>query len=236
MAQSIEFIKDRASKTISAAKAVASQWTSQEVTIAQLQTGLTAIVGDDQATPPIPGQEKIVSAAEKEMTNSRSAWDGSLDTLHRFTMQGVSMAKNRFRNDDIKLSLVQDLTARGDSRQGILDEALGWETAWNKADPTWNPLPANTLPLFTALRLQCLESLQQDYKDKLSTWREQSGILAQLGRALEDINEAWYSDAEDVFPAGTAEGDMIRGTIPTTYVPPAPKPPTPAVTPKPATP
>ena len=77
--------------------------------------------------------------------------------------------------------------------------------------------------------------MQQDYKDKLSTWREQSGILAQLARALEDTNEAWYADALNVFPASTAEGDMIRGTIPTTYVPPAPKPPTPAPAAKPVT-
>jgi hypothetical protein len=236
MAQSIEFIKDRATKTISAAKAVALVWKWQEQTIPQLQAGLTAIIGDDKATPPALGQEKITSAAEKEMTNARAAWDSSLDNLHRLTMQGISMAKNHFRDDDIKMSLVQDLTARGDSRAGILDEALEWETAWNKVDPAWNPLPANTLPLFNALRLQCLEGLQSDYKDKLSTWREQAGLLAQLARTLEDTNEAWYSDAEDVFPAGTAEGDMIRGTIPTTYNPPAPKPPTPAVTPKPATP
>jgi len=43
-----------------------------------------------------------------------------------------------------------------------------------------------------------------------------------MGRDLEDLNEAWYAEATKVFPAGTAEGDMIRSTVPTTYTPPAP--------------
>jgi len=224
MGQSMEFIKDRATKTIGAARAVAIKWSWQEKTITQMHAALTAIIGDNTVTPPLLGQEKVVKLAESEMINARSAWDASLDTLHRLTMQGVSMAKNRFRNDPIKLSLVQDITTRGDSRQGILDEALEWETAWNKADAAWNPLPANTLPAFQTLRLQCLEALQQDYKDKLSAWREMAGMLAQFARVMEDINEAWYSDATDIFAAGTAEGDMIRGTIPTTYTPPAATP------------
>ena len=233
MSQTLEFVKDRATKTIAAAKAVAAQWTWQEKTVAQMNAAVVAIVGDNTVTPVLPGQEKITSAAEQEMVNARSAWDAKLDTLHKLTMQGVSMAKNRYRNDPIKLSLVADLSARGDSRAAILEEALNWETAWSKAEPGWSPLATNTLAAFSPLRLLCAEPLQQDYKDKLSAWREQAGILNQMAHALEDVNEAWYSDALDVFPAGTAEGDMIRGTIPPTYTPPPDKP---AVTPPPPTP
>ncbi len=46
-------------------------------------------------------------------------------------------------------------------------------------------------------------------------------MLNQLAAGLEEINVAWYADATRVFPEGTAEGEMIRGTIPTTYDPPA---------------
>ena len=45
-----------------------------------------------------------------------------------------------------------------------------------------------------------------------------------MAAELEQVNEAWYVDATVVFATGTPEGDMIRGTVPTTYNPPAPKP------------
>lgn len=230
MGESIAFIKDRAGKTIAAAKAVASLWLFQGQTIEQMQSALTAIVGDHTVNPVIPGQQATNLAAERVMTDARGLWDTNLDQLHRWTMQGVSMCKTRFKADSVKLALVQHLTARGDSRHTILDEALEWESAWNEADPTWCPLPANTLAAFKTLRTQCLEGLQNDFKAAASAWREQAGILTQLAAALEAINVAWYSDATDVFAAGTPEGDMIRGTIPTTYTatsnvtPPAPAP------------
>ncbi|MCX6878737.1 MAG: RHS repeat-associated core domain-containing protein [Verrucomicrobia bacterium] len=45
-----------------------------------------------------------------------------------------------------------------------------------------------------------------------------------LAAAMADVSQAWYAVACRVFPAGTAEGDMIRGTIPTTYAPPPAQP------------
>ncbi len=47
---------------------------------------------------------------------------------------------------------------------------------------------------------------------------------------MEDRNEAWYAAATRVYPAGTPEGDMIRGTVPTTRNPP-PAPPAPPARP-----
>ena len=32
------------------------------------------------------------------------SWDAALDQLHRWTVQGVGMAKNRFRSDPVKLA------------------------------------------------------------------------------------------------------------------------------------
>jgi hypothetical protein len=57
------------------------------------------------------------------------------------------------------------------------------------------------------------------------------GVLAQLGRSLEDLSEAWYADATRAFPTGTPEGDTLRSTIPTTYTPPPDKPATPPAPP-----
>lgn len=53
-----------------------------------------------------------------------------------------------------------------------------------------------------------------------------------MSRALEDLNEAWSADALRAFLEGTPGGDMIRGTVPISYVPPAGKP-VPSVAPAP---
>jgi hypothetical protein len=229
MGESIEFVKDRATKTLSAAKQLASQWTWQEKTVAEMEAALVAFIGDKDANPPVAGQEEITSDAERAMLAARGAWDAQLDTLHRRTMQGVGMAKSRHRDDPAKLAVLAPLTARGDSRSVTLDEALAWESAWAQVDPAWAPLPANTLPAFQALRRLCAEDLKTAYSDARAVWRAQAEKLNAAAEALDDASVAWYADATRVFPAGTPEGDMIRGTIPTTYSPPAPK--TPAPTP-----
>ena len=219
MRESNDFIKDRTTQTISAAKTLAPQWTFQQKTIAQMQADLTAVIGDSTVNPPIPGQEKTTLTAEATMNTAGATWDTGLNTLHRRTMQGVGMIKNRYKDDAVKLALVAHLTAAGDSMAGILSEALDLETAWTKTDATWSPVTTNTLATFSALRMQCLVTFQEDFKDKRSAWREQAGIEDQMFAALEATNVAWYTDALRVFPLGTPEGSMIRGTIPTTYVP-----------------
>lgn len=232
MGESTDFVKDRATKTISAALQLAALWSWQEKTIPQMQLGLVAIIGDNTATPPIVGQEEAASAAEQVMLAARGNWDAQLDVLHSRTVQGVSMIKNKYRDNAAKLAVVGGLAARGSSRKETLEEALAWESAWAQADPTWSPLPANTLAGFKTLRNQCEEGLRTAYADAQSAWREQAGKLAAVVAVMEDINVAWYADATRVFPAGTPEGDMIRGTIPTTYSPP-PTPPTPPAPPTP---
>ena len=230
MGESITLIKNRATKTISAAKSVADKWVWSEKTADEIQAMLTAITGNKQVSPPVVGQEEIVSQAGRVMVAARGNWDTNLTKLHQWTVQGLGMAKNRFRNNPASLGVVSGLTGGSSTREGILSEALAWESAWNNVDPNWSPMPANTLAAFKILRKQCAEDLQTAYTDACSEWREQSGLLTEMGRKLEDINEAWYADATRVFPAGSAEGDMIRSTVPTTYTPSTSTPP-PAPTP-----
>jgi len=230
MGASIEFIKERATKTISAAKQIATTWTWEEQSPSQMQAALTAITGNSSVTPPLVGQEEIASQADQTMLAARGAWDASLDDLHRRTVQGVSMCKNRNRNNPANLAVLSGLTARGTSRAETLAEALAWESAWAKVDATWSPLPANTLDIFKTLRKQCAEDLQQAYTDAQADYRKEAETLADMAAELEQIMEAWYADATVVFPIGTAEGDMIRGTVPTTYSPSTSKTP-PATTP-----
>ncbi len=234
MSESIEFIKERGTKTISAAKQVAGRWTWEEMTIDQMQAKLVAITGNSTVTPPVIGQEQIASSSEQTMLAARGTWDAQLDELHRRTVQGVGMSKNRNRNNPANLAVLSALTARGTSRAETLAEALAWESAWAKVDPTWSPLPANTLAAFQTLRKQCAEDLQQAYADALADYRQEAEKLNDLAAELEEINVAWYADATTVFPVGTASGDMIRSTVPTTYTPSTTTPPpapAPAATP-----
>lgn len=224
MSESIEFIKDRAGKTLSAAKKVKTKWEWQEKSIVQMEADLTALVGNNLVTPPVIGQEQIASAASQSMLAARGQWDAQLDELHRRTVQGVNMAKNRNRNSPANLAVLGGLTARGTSRAEILAEALAWESAWAKVDPAWSPLPANTLAAFQILRKQCAEDLQQAYTDAQADYRKEAELMNDMAAAIEECSEAWYADATVVFSIGTAEGDMIRSTVPTTYNPPPPKP------------
>lgn len=224
MGESVDFIKDRATKSISAARQLAGTWDWQEKTPDDMQAALNGIIGDSTADPPLPGQEEIVAEKEQDMLKARGAWDNKLDQLHRWTMQGVGMVKNRFRNDSKTLEQLDPLTARGTSRAETLDEALAWESAWEAVDPTWAPLPANTLDAFKQLRSNCNGDLKKKYSDAQAAWSKEAKKLASMAAALEDMNEAWYLDATKVFAPGTTEGDMIRGTVPTTYNPPPAKP------------
>ncbi len=235
MGESIEFIKNRAIKTLSAADSVAASWTWDEKPIAAMRTQLHGLIGDTDAAPPLIGQEEIVSTAEQAMKAGRSAWDTKLDQLHLWTMQGLGMVRNKYRNDPATLSQFDGLKSDGTSRSNTLSEALAWQSAWEKTDPSFIPMPANTLANFKALREQCVNDLQTAYSDLQSTWRRAASKLTQMGRAMEDVSEAWYADATRIFPAGTPEGDMIRSTVPTTYNGPGGpgNPPTPPVPPTP---
>lgn len=226
MGQSLDFIKDRATKTISAAREVAATWTWQEMDADAMQAKLNEIIGDEDGTPKV-GQEEKAEDAEQVMLGKRGLWDTALDQLHRWNMQGLGMAKNKYRNDPAKLGQLEGLTAGGDSRSETLREALEWDSAWGKLDPAWAPMPGNTRTAFSALRKSCVEELKTDYSDARADWRKEAEKLNQLAAEMEKINVAWYADATRAFPEGTPEGDMIRGTVPTTYSPSAPKPPTP---------
>jgi len=88
-------------------------------------------------------------------------------------------------------------------------------------------MPANTLAAFKLLRKTCAEDLQTAYSDGKSAWRKEVESLGEMGRALEDANEAWYAAATAVFASNTPEEAMIRSTVPTTYSPPPAQPTTP---------
>ena len=61
-----------------------------------------------------------------------------------------------------------------------------------------------------------------------TNWRTQSETMNQQAALLHEANIAWYAAATMTFAAGTAEGDMIRRSIPTIHA----QTPTPAPVPR----
>ena len=226
----IEFVKRRARATISAAKALAAKWIWQEESVDQMETQLDAITGNNSATPPVVGQEEIASQAGRALALAEGNWKTQLGVLHQWTVQGLNMAKTKFRNDPANLTVVSGLHADGTTPEEILAQALAWESAWGKIASTWNPSATNTYAAYKTLRKQCAEDLQIAFKDATSEASEEAGKLEQMCNDLNDVIMAWYADATKMFLPGTVEGDMIRSTIPTTYTassaktPPAPAP------------
>jgi hypothetical protein len=228
MSETLGFIKDRAVKTISAAKQLSATWTWQTKTPEQMQADLWAITGNSSVTPPIIGQEEIASAAQRTRGAAHGTWVAQMAELHRRTVQAVGMLKNKLQGDPAAFAVVSNLSASSGSRKETLDEALALESAWTNQAPTWSATTINTLPAFVALRKLCTEDLQTTFSDSHTAWRTEVTTLNAMANAVEQSDEAWYLDATKVFPAGTPEGDMIRSTIPTTYTPPAtPTPPAP---------
>jgi hypothetical protein len=225
MSETIGFIKNRAVKTISAARSLAPGFVWKKKTPDQMQAELWAITGNSKGTPPITGQEQIVATAKQARTAANGQWETQLDELHRRTVQAVGMIKTELADDPAAFAVVAGLSASSNSIKETLAEALALESAWNTAAPTWSPTTTNTLAAFGVLRKLCAEDLQQAFSDAHAKWRKEVSTLNAMANAVEQSDEAWYADATRVFLAGTPGGEMIRSTVPTTYTPSTTTPP-----------
>ena len=219
----ISFIITRAKTTRHAQENLKSSWMWNEMTLDQW----------DNEIANLQRLAEICSSARFTRNGARAALDASMQEIHRRTMQFLAMAKFHFRNDPSLFEAISRLTSDGAGRRAITKEAMDLESAWQKAGSEWAPTEVNTFASFQALRKQCLE-LDAAFLAAYSTWRTQSEILNQETAALNEANIAWYAAATRIFSVGTAEGDMIRRSIPTCYSPPAlAKPPVSAPQPQP---
>ncbi len=208
MPSSLEFIVSRARATLSVQELVQCKWVWEEKPI-------------DGWKADIQGFNDLETAeqnAEAAMLECRGRYDEAQATLHDLTVQGVKMARIRYRKDAAKLAIVNRLSADGQSREQILDQAREWSAAWAQLDPGWSPILENTLTDFNELYSACLR-LQQAYTDKEISWRAEAETLNAFARSLDDVNIAWYGAATIVFLEGTVEGNLVRKNVPTTYTP-----------------
>jgi hypothetical protein len=199
------FILERALASRSAQVTIALIWMWLEKTIAQWTTQIDAFIV----------QAEVAADANAVSNARRSELDEKLVVLHKRTQQGLSFLKTTFRNDITKGDALRTLSAAGNSRAQILAEALAFESAWEELDPAWEPMVGQTLALFKVLREEG-DTCMATYSAAKAAWRHQTGNWKRLGTVLNRDCMAWYSIATRVFPVGTPEGDMIRGTVPTT--------------------
>lgn len=238
------FVRERTEKTraVQATLATDASWTWPLKPLAQWDADLVSLdatVNDSLA--------KVTAGLNVNQLTARGLLDARFDAIHTFTLLAVGVMRVRATTLPGLLQIVNDLSARGDSRRSVEDEAddllAAWEEWEEQAGAPFVPAPGKTLVEFKLLLEGAagagqdtnpkLGTLKKNYKAALAKWRRSAGVLNVLYSRLEDECIAWYAEATKVFPEGTPEGNLIREEIPTSYNPPTPAPPAPP-TPPPA--
>ena len=213
MAENTESTLQRAQSTKAVQTSIAATWIWDEMTLPQWDAASTSFVT----------QMETEQDAEADYLAKRGETDAAIDSIHSLAGRSVRMAKNRYRDTPAKLEVIARLRNDSASRSGKLQDALEWESAWEKLEPAWSPLPGVTLATFKPQRLAAM-ALLEGLTTKKTTWDAANEQLNTQGRVLNGNCVAWYEAATIVFPAGTPEGDLIRSDIPTTYTPPSTPP------------
>jgi hypothetical protein len=233
------FVKERTEKTRAAQATLVtdSAWTWPVKTLAQWDADVVSMDG----TVPL-SLAKTAAGMEADMLAARGLLDARLDAIHRYTMVTVGVMRVRAATLPGLREIVDDLSARGDSRTAIEAEAEGLIAAWEEWEQqltvVFNPAPGKSLVDFKVqvegltvpppgVSTVSLANLKRNYKAALTKWRRSEGLLNALYSRCEDDCVGWYAEATKVWLAGTPEGDMIRNQVPTSYNPPTPTPPVP---------
>ena len=138
-----EAIIKRLMETISVQKSIATEWAWDEKDVAAWEADLEDIRNSVGA-----GTYAGFFAAELAWSTAEGLWRRALSGLHAATVRGVAIARVRWREVPERRPLVARLRARATTPEGILEEALAWEVAWQKIEPDLVPIPGLTLAAF----------------------------------------------------------------------------------------
>lgn len=212
-----EFAVTRSTASLAAQIQIGAAYVWTEKTNAQWADDLEAI----------PPQAEVVADLLADLTSKRGSLDTAVGVTARRGQTVLTLAKIKWRNDPAKLGSFQRIHFDSDGRLAILKDALAVESAWEAADPAWVPITEEgtppvpiTLAVFKAQR-EAAGALLKPESDAQAAWSKQDKTLGEMCDALNQNSIPWYGSVTAVFPAGTALGDMIRSTVPTTYTPPA---------------
>lgn len=223
MNQENEFAYARGLATLAAQTQIGTPLVLGEMTLAVWEARLAAVLA----------QKELAQDKESLLDGKRGELDTKLAALVTLGKQIHALAKGKWRNDGTKLGHFRNVDFGKNGRSALLASCCAVESGWEGAEAGWVPVtepavpPAAAVPitlaLFKARRLAVEELLKQEALAQ-GLWSEQEKVLNELCRTLNKDNVAWYAAALVLFPEGTPHGDMIRGTIPTTYVPPVDPP------------
>jgi hypothetical protein len=239
---SIDDLKLRVEKTRSVQTQIAATWLWSLKTLAQWDEDAEQIdktVEGSEAQLQIEGH----TTAESE----RGKLDGRLSAIHKITVAVVGVMRVRAERQPELRDVVDELSARGNSRRGIEEEGTALLSAWKLefGGAAFAPAPGVTYAGFRELfygrtadptatppvtALASLRDLKETYSDASTIDRRLTGRLnARLGRVERDCVD-WYAEATRVFVEGTEIGDLIRAEVPVSSdgdAPPAPGTPPP---------
>jgi len=151
----------RGQATRDAQSTIAATWVWEEKTVVQWDGSLTAI-----------NTKKVaVSDLEADMLAKRANYENNIVVLHDRTVEGVGLARVKWRKDEGKKKILSGLSAAGGGREVVQKEAQAWESVWEKFDATWVPKPPdNTIANLRTL-IGDSDTLENLYKKANTDWR-----------------------------------------------------------------
>lgn len=236
---SIAEIKARLDKTRSVQTQIAATWVWPLKTVAQWEADAGAI---DEA---VEGSlANIANEARTAAEGARGVLDGRLSAIHAQTLSAVGVMRVRAVREPEKADVVEELSARGESRKAIEEEGAALLSAWKLefGGAAFSPGPGMTYQGFRDLfygraadpgaappvtALASLRELKEEYSDKATVARREMGRFNKRLALIERDCVDWYAEATKVFVAGSEIGDLIRAEIPVSSDGDAPPPPPP---------
>lgn len=235
---SIAFLKNRVDQTLSVQREIAATWTWPLRTIAEWEADAEAL---DVTVENSPAQVAVEAHTFAEA--ARGALDARLKAIHTQTVAAVGIMRVRADRNRELVHVVNELSARADSRDSIEREGMAMLSAWKLefGGTAFTPVPGVTYEGFRTLyygkpedttvtphvaAIPSLRELKEEYSDKATTDRKTLGrVNAILQRVEKDVQD-WYAEATKAFVAGTEIGDLLRARVPTTtdYNAPTPAP------------
>lgn len=206
--RSIEQTKTRAEKTGDAQSSIAAVWTWILKTVMQWRDDVRAL-------------DQLIATESSRRTawrNVAELWQADLDRIKEITQLVVGIAKVQFANRPVDLALFEQLNTDGRSRGDIHEQGVKARDAWQEVDATWRISADITLSAFSSLLAASL-ARKESHGPKETAWRRAEIDLTMKAEQVDRDNVLWYEEATRRFSEDTAEGRLIRTTVPTSTPP-----------------
>ena len=213
---SIQDVKDRALETRAVQTDLITQWVWDSAALTDWDEWIRQF--DTTSTTPSQSLAKRIAAATVAASNARQAYDGALSNIKLTVTVAVSGLRGKAMLDPTLNDIVEELSANGNSRPTILEEANNLVVAWEDYNAAWSPGSPYSLTALVA-EIAALPALEKAFRQTRSTMRKAEKDFTRHVSLVEDRCMGWYKAATGRFPAGTVEGNLIRARIPTSYSP-----------------